>query len=149
MHQYLTSALLLLLACSPQPLKGAPQKEQELTHPCLCHPPAAQEVDFTDTDGVLASPGLLDFAISAGLWDPASGEPFNFFTALHAVTPKDPLFNYNRLCALQQLYGGVDNATCWAQVPYTPAFLPPAAPVGLRQVMAGLRDHYEGTPLDP
>lgn len=40
---------------------------------------AVQDVDLEDEDNVMASPGLLQFAVDAGLFDPSSGRPFNFF----------------------------------------------------------------------
>lgn len=43
----------------------------------LCAP---QEANLSDTANVLASEGLEEFAIEEGLYDPATGEPFNTFT---------------------------------------------------------------------
>lgn len=48
-----------------------------------------QTVDLNDTQNVLASPGLLDFALENGLWDPDSGEPFNFAKAFHEDSAVD------------------------------------------------------------
>lgn len=48
-----------------------------LAPPCPSH--ASQELDLEDEEGTMTSPGLQQFAVDAGLWDPASGRPFNFF----------------------------------------------------------------------
>lgn len=57
--------------------------------------------------------------------------------------------SYPRLCALQSLYGGQTNASCWATLPTAPVFVRPRRALGLWDVAAGLRHHYEGTPQDP
>ena len=58
-----------------------PKLRLKTPHPrpscCSCLP----QVD-EGADGVLASPGLRRFAAENGLWDPASGRPFNYFEVL-------------------------------------------------------------------
>jgi dipeptidase len=35
------------------------------------------EVDFEDTENVMASPNIVSFAVDQGWYDPSSGKPFN------------------------------------------------------------------------
>jgi len=50
--------------------------------------PFWQEDDLKDTANTLASPGLLQFAKDAKLWDPSQG-PFVFAKAFHSNSASD------------------------------------------------------------
>jgi dipeptidase len=120
--------------------------------PCCC----LQEVELGDAASVLHSPGLLEFAVSAGLWRPSAG-PFNFFRAFMSHGPRDARSNLPRVCALQWRLGG--RACQCAAADQPPAFLapPPLPPflgpgrrlLGLPDVAGGLREHYSGSAHDP
>lgn len=108
-----------------------------------------QEVDFTDTENVMSSPGLAEFAAESGLWDPANGT-FNFFKAYMEDGWRDPLANYIRVCILTQLYTGMDNATCMGLMPSNlPVFQTPARPLSLADVKEGMRNYFQGSEHDP
>ncbi|KAI7838073.1 hypothetical protein COHA_008156 [Chlorella ohadii] len=110
-----------------------------------------QEVDLSDTENVMSSPGLAEFAADTGLWDPANGT-FNFFKARAFMEDgwRDPLANYIRVCILTQLYTGMDNATCMGLMPSSlPVFQPPSRPLSLTDVKEGLRNYYQGSAHDP
>lgn len=46
------------------------------------------EADLDDTENVIASDGLVDYAISRGWYDPDSGEPFSFREAFNRPAPE-------------------------------------------------------------
>ncbi len=125
-------------------------------------PLQAQEVDLQDEANVMASPGLLEYAVSHGLYNPGSGQPFNFQKAFMRDDPAiDPRINYHRVCQLQRLFAGSsagpvaigaageeEAAAAGAGPacgPQRPAFMKPERKLGVRDVFAGLRDQYEGT----
>lgn len=65
-----------------------------------------QGADLSDPSRALSSPGLVDFAIQSGLYDPDSGEPFSFFRAFMADGPRDAGYSYPRVRELQSRLGG-------------------------------------------
>ncbi|EFN60171.1 hypothetical protein CHLNCDRAFT_9042, partial [Chlorella variabilis] len=107
---------------------------------------ALQEVNLSDTAAVLASPGLVEHAVEEGLYDPASGQAFNFFKDYTESSAIDVHFNFPRVRRLQQLLGGYQQPPTGGLLP---AFLPPGRPLELQDVMGGLRDHYTGGRHDP
>jgi dipeptidase len=108
-----------------------------------------QEVNLADTENVLSSPGLDEFAADAGLWDPANGT-FNFFKAYMEDGWRDPLANYIRVCMLTQLFTGMDNATCMGLMPSNlPVFNTPSRPLSLTDIKQGMRNYFQGSEHDP
>lgn len=146
-----------------------------------------QEVDLKgankDGSALLASEGLQEFAVAAGLWGGDSDAPFNFFRAFASDTAVDASANCEwqhrgasglrigclhasrapahapcllcplatppadpRVRAVQALLGGYNHTAADA---FAPVFLPPAKPLQLGDVMAGLRLRYNGTTRDP
>lgn len=134
-----------------------------------------QEVDLNDESVTLASPGLLDFAVSAGLWDPAQGRPFNFFEAFMRDGPHDVNYSYPRVCLLQGKWGSFcpgqaacqqsDGHSCDGGCHSTdgsgvharcnnmaaqPVFLhPKPRKLSALDVMAAQRNHWDGSSHDP
>ncbi len=104
-----------------------------------------QQVNLNDPMQVLASPGLLDFAVKNGLYDPAQG-PFNFFTCCISDTPHDHTYNYPRVRELQRFFSGIK---------YTkddglyPVFVQPDRKLTLQDLKQALRNRYNGTSHDP
>ena len=74
---------------------------------------------------MLASPGLLNFAVEAGLYDPGSGRPFNFFAAFMRDGPHDVNYSYPRVCLLQRLFGACPPAANCANMLAQPTFMRP------------------------
>ena len=115
-----------------------------------CLPPSLlQEFDLSDSANVLASPGLERFAASAGLWDPSSGQPLNFFQAFMREGPQDTNYSHPRICYMQHALAGVPAQPCGAEALARPAFLPAARPLGLEDVAGVMRNHWDGGSHDP
>ncbi|EFN57508.1 hypothetical protein CHLNCDRAFT_143086 [Chlorella variabilis] len=111
---------------------------------------AQREVDLEDQDSVLASPGLLNFAVEAGLYDPGSGRPFNFFAAFMRDGPHDVNYSYPRVCLLQRLFGACPPAANCANMLAQPTFMRPTPhKLGVRDVKAAMRNHWDGSAHDP
>ncbi|KAL4425605.1 hypothetical protein ABPG75_009621 [Micractinium tetrahymenae] len=123
-----------------------------------------QEVDLDDEAATLSSPGLLKHAIRSGLWDPASGRPFNFFSAFMRDGVHDTNYSYPRVCLLQGMWGhfcGQELRSpalgCRNVVPKPcdnmlrqPVFLKPQPrKLSAQDVMAAMRNHFEGSRHDP
>ncbi|PSC67957.1 peptidase C69 [Micractinium conductrix] len=127
-----------------------------------------QDVDLSDASSALASPGLLQFAERAGLWDPSSGEPLNFFKAFMRDGDHDTNYSYPRVCLLQHLWAGYcGGGNCGSEegscdvgssgVPLPcndmrrqPVFLRPhPRKLGVQDVMAAMRNHWDRSPHDP
>ncbi|KAL4437330.1 hypothetical protein ABPG75_004469 [Micractinium tetrahymenae] len=110
--------------------------------------------NLSDTDNVMHSPRLAEFAIKAGLLKNASAAYttdglFKFFKAYQASGGFNPEVNHARVCALTKKYAGMGFDSCMAAMPTDlPVFQQPAQPLGLLDVMQGLRDHFEGTAHD-
>ncbi|KAI7845655.1 hypothetical protein COHA_000769 [Chlorella ohadii] len=112
-----------------------------------------QEADLSDKENVLASPGLLEFAEEHGLFNSSEGTPFNTFVAFmrnSTSEPDDPLYNWPRVCAIQNELGsaGWTPESCAASRGLQPAFMPPAQPLQPADIFEALRNHYQGTPQD-
>lgn len=69
-----------------------------------------QEVNLEDTENVMASKGLLEFAVSSGLYDPSSGRPFSFFQAFMDKNTGQRTYSHPRVRKLQELYSGAKAA---------------------------------------
>lgn len=107
------------------------------------------EVDLSDAANVMHSPGILEFTLKAGLRKANATKPFSFFKAFTASGGLNPEVNHARACALVQRYAGMDIPSCMAALPaQLPTFMPPKQPIGLLDVMEGLRDHFQGTTHD-
>lgn len=103
------------------------------------------EIDPLDTDNVVCSPGLLDLVREKGLWNPSDG-PFHWaraFGGKFIANPDRRYYNLRRLWAAQNRYApgaGLD-----PDLTELPMFLKPARKIGVTDVMAALRDRFEGT----
>jgi dipeptidase len=100
------------------------------------------------------SPDVVDFAVERGFYDPSSGAPFSWRDAYHP----DPSVTSKRACATRiwsifrraapsvslspSFHRGVAGAE-----PY-PLFIRVDEKLAVRDVMALMRDHYEGTDFD-
>jgi len=120
-----------------------------------CHANMSRITGFPldDPENWLYSPDVIDFAIEKGYYDPASGEPFSFQAAYH---PRNPVSMrvcgarvwsvYRRAAPSQHFsddfHRGVKDA------PDYPLFIKPDKKLTVRDVMALMRDHFEGTPYD-
>jgi dipeptidase len=92
------------------------------------------------------SPDLVPFSVKSGLYDPASG-PFSFKKTWGRFYPKSPPAD-RRIWRVQSLLS--PRAGRPPDTPYFefPLFLEPEQKISRETLMAVMRDHYEGSPLD-
>ncbi len=106
-----------------------------------------------DPDNCLYSPNVISFAVEKGYYDTTSGRPFRFNEAYDVVTPAKLRYTASRVWSIfrrcapsldlpPDFCRGVEGAE-----PY-PLFIRPDKKLSVRDVMALMRDHYEGTPFD-
>ncbi len=104
------------------------------------------EVNLEDTANFKGAPDLITFAEEHGLYDPTSGEPFNFAKAYG--TAADPAErNYRRVWGAEHFLTPSSNPDPEAK--WYPLFLTPDEKVDPKTVMSLLRYRYQGTPYDP
>ena len=100
------------------------------------------EVDFKDSSRFLASPNLVEYAKKKGWYDPAQG-PFDFQRAYGTVEDARSAYNTRREWRGNWLLSGKK-----FREEESPLTVVPAKKLGPRDIMALLRDHYEGTEYD-
>lgn len=112
------------------------------------------EFPLDDPENWRYAPDVVDFAVAKGFHDPKAGAPFSWRDAYHP----HPDARSKRACATRiwsifrraapaldlspDFHRGVPGAQ-----PY-PLFVRVGAKLAVRDVMALMRDHYEGTPYD-
>ena len=106
-----------------------------------------------DPENCLHSPDVISFAIERGYYDPDSGRPFSFRAAYCPDTPASRRYAGARVWSIfrraapslklsPDYHRGVPGAE-----PY-PLWIKPDRKLSVADVMALMRDHYEGTPYD-
>lgn len=100
-----------------------------------------QEIDCDNDPNVKCAPGLVQFSIDNGLYDPASG-PFNFAKAF-GIRARYNVMREWRGIDLVAPYLGVDLA-----VDDFPMYVSPDELVSIQSLISVLRDTYKGTPYD-
>ena len=107
-----------------------------------------------DPENWLYSPDVIAFAIEKGFYSTDSQKPFSYRDAYHpGIGPSQKRACagrvwsiYRRSAASQKFsdafFRGKEGAEDY------PLFIKPDAPLGVSDVMALMRDHYEGTPYD-
>ncbi len=106
-----------------------------------------------DTENCLYSENVISFAVDRGYYDPASGEPFEFATAYDQPTQQSRRYTATRVWSVFRraapnleldpaFHRGDPNAE-----PY-PLWIEPESQLSVADVMALMRDHYEGTDYD-
>jgi len=103
------------------------------------------EVNLSDTANFMGSADLITFAETHGLYDSASGEPFDFAKAYG--TAADPAVrNYRRVWGGQHFL--TPSAELDPEAKRYPLFLTPDEKITPQRVMSVLRYHYQGTNYD-
>jgi len=111
------------------------------------------EIPFKDKKNCMYSEDVVSFAVEKGYYDPDSGQPFRFNLAYCPPTPGSlhscatRVWSILRRCAPSlnlspDYHRGVEGAE-----PY-PLWVKPEEKLGVEDVMALVRDHYEGTDYD-
>ncbi len=111
------------------------------------------EFPLDDPDRCLYSKNVISFAADHGYYDKNSGQPFRFCDAYCPATPQSQRYSDTRVWSLfrraapsLKLSPDYSRATPGAQ-PY-PLWIKPDEKLGVAEVFALMRDHYEGTPFD-
>jgi dipeptidase len=115
--------------------------------------PRIREFPLDDPDNSLHSENVISFAIDKGYFDPTSGNPFSFADAYDAPTSQSRRYTATRVWSIfrraapsLELSPDFHRAAPGAE-PY-PMWIRPDKKLSLTDVMALMRDHYEGTPYD-
>jgi len=108
-----------------------------------------------DPESCRYAPDVVDFAVEQGLWSPSSGRPFDFAAAYDAPTVQSRRYTTTRVWSIFRraapsrqdeldpaYHRGDPNAK-----PY-PLWIQPDRKLSVADVMALMRDHYEGTAYD-
>ena len=102
------------------------------------------EVDFNDTENYMFGPGIREYAIEQGWWNPDSGETFNWSTHFNAGAR--PAYSYRRVCRIYSQVAPSLNGTYTEENP--PFSVPVDEKISFQQLIDLHRDHYEGTEFD-
>ncbi len=102
-----------------------------------------REVDLSDDDRCLASPDIVEYAVSKGWYDAASGQPFDFAAAYSNPKVASDSAYFCRQWAGQRLISGIMPAP-GEKLPFS---VVPESKLDVAMVMRIMRDHYENTEL--
>lgn len=108
------------------------------------------EADLNDTKNVIASPGLVEYAVERGWYDPAAGKPFSF-KDVYGIPPRKNSFRGKYGVDPRQWYAqGIvkGNPIDLENTDSLPFSIPPEKKMTVRSVAAILRSHAEGTEFD-
>ncbi|MCP4663794.1 MAG: dipeptidase [bacterium] len=115
--------------------------------------PRIGEFPLDDPENCLYSENVISFAVDKGYYDPASGKPFRFADAYDRPGSQARRYTATRVWSIfrraapsQDLSPDFHRAVAGAQ-PY-PLWIKPDEKLSPADVMALMRDHYEGTDYD-
>jgi dipeptidase len=115
--------------------------------------PRIRRFPLDDPANCLYSDNVISFAVERGYWDPASGEPFDFAAAYDLPTPQSRRYTATRVWSIfrraapsLELDPAFHRGDPEAE-PY-PLWIEPENKLSVADVMALMRDHYEGTDYD-
>lgn len=113
-----------------------------------------QTFPLDDPERWIYAADVISFAREKGYYDPDSGEPFNWRDAYHGRPSSGTLkacaarvWSVLRRAAPSRNFSP-DYHRAVAGARDYPLFVRPDRPLGVRDVMALMRDHFEGTPFD-
>ena len=112
-----------------------------------------REFPLDDPENCRYSPNVISFAVERGYFDPSAGRPFSFADAYDVPTVQSRRYTATRVWSIfrraapslelaADYHRGVPGAE-----PY-PLWITPDRKLSVADVMALMRDHYEGTPYD-
>ena len=111
------------------------------------------EFPLNDTQNCIYSKDVISFAIQKGYYDPKSGQPFRFCEAYCPATPKNQRYADTRVWSIfrraapSQNFSPDYHRAVEGAKPY-PLWIKPDKKISLADVLALMRDHYEGTDYD-
>ena len=111
------------------------------------------EFPLDDPENCIYSKNVISLAVARGYFDPGRGKPFRFNEAYCPATPATLRYCESRVWSIfrraapslnlsPDYHRGVKGAKRY------PLFIQPEHKLSLSDVMALVRDHYEGTPID-
>ena len=111
------------------------------------------EFPLNDPERCLYSANVIPFAVEKGWYNPDSGEPFRFNDVYCPLTPQKLRYTATRVWSVfrrlapsmewpSDFHRGVQGAERY------PLWIKPEKKLDVQDVMALMRDHYEGTPFD-
>ncbi len=106
-----------------------------------------------DPDTCLYSPDVIDFAVAKGYYNPRTDGPFRFCDAYCPATPEKLRYTSTRVWSIFRRAAPSLNLSMYRSrgakgaEPY-PLWIKADTKLSVQDVMALMRDHYEGTPLD-
>jgi|WetSurMetagenome_2_1015567.scaffolds.fasta_scaffold12822_2 dipeptidase len=111
------------------------------------------EFPMNDKKNCLYSPGVIDFAIEKGYYDPASGKPFSFCEAYCPADAQKLRYTETRVWSIfrraaPSMEWPVDYHRGVKGAPRYPLWIKPDRKLAKADVYALMRDHYEGTAYD-
>jgi dipeptidase len=106
-----------------------------------------------DPANCLYAPNVIDFAVEKGYYDPKAGGPFRFCDVYCPATAQKLRYTETRVWSIfrraaPSLDLPVDYSRGVAGAQPYPLWVKPDRKLSVQDVMALMRDHYEGTPLD-
>ncbi len=108
-----------------------------------------REVDMDDKENFICSPGLIDYAIKRGWYDPSTGEKFDFAKAYAPQSSHcNPVNTHRQWYMAKRLNGNFPISWQEAQTGIMPVSVKPDRKLTLKDIMGIFRSHYEGTDLD-
>ncbi len=120
---------------------------------CHCNQSRIGEIPRHDPANWLYSANVESFAVSKGWYDPKSGQPFRFAEAYSPAKPfvrrtcDTRVWSILRRAAPSQHFSPDYHRSKPGAQPY-PLFVKPDGKLGVADVFALMRDHYEGTEFD-
>jgi dipeptidase len=115
--------------------------------------PRIRQLPPYDPDSCIYSDNVVSFAVERGYYDPASGVPFDFSAAYDAPTQQSRRYTSTRVWSIfRRAAPSLDLDPAFHRgeggaEPY-PLWIRPDRKLSVADVMALMRDHYEGTPYD-
>lgn len=106
-----------------------------------------QHYDINSND-ILGSKNLVEFAVEKGLYDPEKEGVFNFSKAYTRDDERDRTYNDPRVWVIQQQFNPSLKQTVDDGRNFAP-LLTPEKKVSVEEAKAMLRNHFEGTEHDP
>jgi dipeptidase len=111
------------------------------------------EFPMDDKENCLYSKNVVEYAVAHGYYDPKGGKPFRFNDAYCPMTPQKIRYTATRVWSIfrrsapslhlsPDFHRGVKGAARY------PLWIKPDKKLSVADVMALMRDHYEGTPYD-
>lgn len=111
------------------------------------------EFPMDDPENCMYSDNVISFAVEKGYYDPDSGEPFRFNDVYNPSTPDRLKYCESRVWSLFRRAAPSDNFSSDYNrgvqgAERYPLWITPDKKLSLEDVMALVRDHYEGTEMD-